>query len=1028
MSRAQPITPPASSEQPPELAPQHQAKKGKRADLLSPLRLHRLSTSTYNPAADKGKTPTRGSEHHDSPSSSSQVEHGFDNRDKFSSHHVKPRPGSAAGYRPPSTNLNRKRGSLLVAASDALGFKFNRKRQTIPARLPTTTTFLPEIIEITAHRSSDAEWEERERLREEAAQCLGISVEQDTASVTQTTEENDIANFSTNSLPSPTRRRSGSSITHYRRASNPAIPIPSFPASIHGLKDFAQLSANLPMFYAPNSLRIFALSKNWKVRSVVLTSPAFPMTHNSEPAVSYLHIFKSSAADEREIERLEINENSVVFIAEEDVGGRRRVVKVGGGEKNGTRKNQVIEDGRITWFFHIPDLVESQKWIATIKNVILAQRTLRAGLVLPSLVPGGIEPRGDMDVMLSIRQQGIVTVPSTLRQSTSITDRSGHYASSISSQSIKSQTTGPKTPPSSNSPGALKSLFIPRPRATSSLDSDRENESFLSMSHLINKWRPSVAESRKSSEKSFVPPLSTFMSASHTLERKIVSEHLPDSLPNRLDDETASPARGDWTSQSLNLSGSSLQPPPRKRRGSEALTLSLTAPVPPYYDTLDGSLIVDPPQCPDGPTSNQRFSHFGSPKQRPRVQSAHSISTIASGDNTTSQDMSSISTKRSSNRWSRQSVLPPRPGGPPPLAPLNTHLQPHPYAAEQGISRTPSNQSEKSVTTSLAPFSPERTSTASALSMKSGTSQSLGISTSRSSHTSSSHRSSMLPSKPAPSFALPPAPDLQSKSPTPNKSSFRESVASHVGRLSMIAPKPAPTANLPPRPDERLSKSHRRASSGSYFTTPAHHNTSTSSLTTHVTASPFPPPLGPLPPTPKSQSPSTSPSPPAQNENLIMRRLRMLSAPSTPPIVIDDNLPVDISIESSRPRSNTVTTPIVQAPKPVLASLLTKPAMPIAEKIMSFQDDPSFLHFDTPTIPPLPPPRVLQHIADQSAGMTSLSPPPRRGSRQIFPAEIPEPDNVILSTPTPKPSTDGERRLISLSRPGSVVSLGIVSM
>ena len=295
--------------------------------------------------------------------------------------------------------MSKKRGSLLVAASDALGLKFSRKKQTpIPARYPPNTTFLPDIIEITAHRT-DAESEERERLREEAAHCLGISVDQDTRSAIQTTEDDlgnaddpatasatrshadpDIPNYSTNSLPSPTRsttfdsRRSDSAMMHYRSSSAPLIPIPPFPASVHSLQELKQLSSSLPKYYPPNNLRIFALSKNWKARYVILTSPAIPMSNNCEPAVSYLHVFKSSSSEEREIERLEINEKSVVFIAEEDVGGRNRVIKVGGGEDYGTRKGQVIEDDRITWFFHMPDVAESQTWIAAIKNVILGQR------------------------------------------------------------------------------------------------------------------------------------------------------------------------------------------------------------------------------------------------------------------------------------------------------------------------------------------------------------------------------------------------------------------------------------------------------------------------------------------------------------------------------------------------------------------------------------------------------------------------------------------------------------------------------
>ena len=47
-------------------------------------------------------------------------------------------------------------------------------------------------------------------------------------------------------------------------------------------------------------------------------------------APSYLHMFKSSGADERELERLEINDESVAYLADGEVGGRRNVVKFEG--------------------------------------------------------------------------------------------------------------------------------------------------------------------------------------------------------------------------------------------------------------------------------------------------------------------------------------------------------------------------------------------------------------------------------------------------------------------------------------------------------------------------------------------------------------------------------------------------------------------------------------------------------------------------------------------------------------------------
>ena len=316
-----------------------------------------------------------------------------------------PRPSSAGGV------AVKKRASLLVAATDVLGIKFRRKRPSTstPVRLPPNATILPDIIEIAAH-PPDAESEERERLREEAAQLLGISVDPDTQSISQNTEEEDdgpstemfpshvsdsearssytradTINQSSNSLPSPTRpttftsRRSGSVMTHNRRTSNLAPPlappIPSFPAKVDALQEFKQFAACFPKYYPPPSLRIFAMSKSWKLRYILLTSPLTLVAGGSEPAVSYLHLFKSAAAGETEIERLEINEDSVVFIAEDDVGGRKYVVKVGGRGAGGPKKSQITDEGgKVMWLLQIYESTESQKWISTIKSLILGQR------------------------------------------------------------------------------------------------------------------------------------------------------------------------------------------------------------------------------------------------------------------------------------------------------------------------------------------------------------------------------------------------------------------------------------------------------------------------------------------------------------------------------------------------------------------------------------------------------------------------------------------------------------------------------
>jgi hypothetical protein len=180
----------------------------------------------------------------------------------------------------------------------------------------------------------------------------------------------------TNTLPGiPNRYGSGPLLAHSRSNSTTLSPVPAFPVNLNALNQFKQSATSLHKYYPPSSLRIFALSKNWRTRFMVLSSPTALVIRGSSPPVSYLHLFKSSSGDEKEVERLEINENSVVFVAEEDVGGRKYVVKVGGLDVGAFKKEWNHEDGgRTMWFLHITDTAEAQKWISAIKAAILGQR------------------------------------------------------------------------------------------------------------------------------------------------------------------------------------------------------------------------------------------------------------------------------------------------------------------------------------------------------------------------------------------------------------------------------------------------------------------------------------------------------------------------------------------------------------------------------------------------------------------------------------------------------------------------------
>ncbi|KAF5382455.1 hypothetical protein D9615_003001 [Tricholomella constricta] len=1074
--------------------------KGKETtiDALSGVRARRASMQSDH----KGKEPAHGDEL-DGPTSPTSTSFGFGSNEPFTplrykSTYESSRPSTA------DATTKKNRGSILVAASDALGFKFGRRRPSI--RQPPMPIILPDVIEISAPRR-DEEDEERDRLRDMAAQSIGLpvtmkseafSLHESVEEVEEEAEEEGEAAVATPPADNEThdsfdaaprsphesshsivptspvianRHRSRSLLAHSRTNSISPAPVPQFPATFNAINPFQQSGTMLYKYYQPSSLRIFALSKNWRHRFMVLSSPTALFTRNSGPPVSYLHLFKSSAGEDKEMERLEINEDSVVFIAEEEVGGRKHVVKVGGVDVGAMKKELNHEEGgRTMWFLHITDPAEAQKWITVIKTAILGQRTVRAGLGLPSSTLCGVEPRGDMDVMLSMRAQGLITSPtatanprSVQNGSPSSSQQDRNYASSISSH--RSQATVSRSV-SSGAVSTLKGLFTgsSRPRSASratSIDSqqdrdrDPHEDSFGSMgNHLLGNLRHNTADPTLGTHfvttHANLPYAGSVLPPENRLERKIAIDRPILWAPSASAVELT-PAKQERANRALSLGALSLQPPPRKRWTS-------AGPARPGPDSLvhaNSEATIAPDAGPSGEAETEPplgpsmtgFT-FGTPEQRPRAPSIQSVSTLASAENNTSIERSSSSTKRSSmKRWSRQGVLPRRltpPSGPPPSVPTNASrggrlsIDPPPSNRSRASS-TGSASSQKSFVSSLPSFS-KRASGSSVLSASS-LSQSPPVA-----RPTSNHRISMPPPRPAPTSALPPAPDQDPPKSDPfpsssSKPSFRDSVAHRAFRFSMIAPKPPPSSVLPPRPDEVQLKSHRRNSSGSY-----QHPTSLDSIPASpvpppvAVSPPFPPPMGPLPPTPASsqQTSTTAPhSRPASRHISIKQRLRILSAPSPTSAASAQSTPVQPPTADilnglpplHRPPASTTTSTASSSAVMVASPIpLSPPATPIAEKITLYQNDPSFLQLHTPVTPHLPPPRALPTPPELYPEVTSLSPPPRRGSKQISIVGSDVESPVVEEDQKLSVEGPGEHRLISLSRPGSVVSLGIMSM
>ncbi|KAJ7366725.1 hypothetical protein DFH08DRAFT_835277 [Mycena albidolilacea] len=311
-------------------------------------------------------------------------------------------------------------------------------------------------------------------------------------------------------------------------------------------------------------------------------------------------------------------------------------------------------------------------------------------------------------------------------------------------------------------------------------------------------------------------------------------------------------------------------------------------------------------------------------------------------------------------------------------------------------------------------------------------------------------------------------------------------------RLStLMAPKPPPVGVLPPRPDEvapappsQQQSDHRRNGSASSRRDSAILGRVRASTSENGTGSPymvpsspsFPPPRGPLP-----APPVAAPTPVRHASLKLKQRLRILSAPPAPHPAAQPqpqqyssqhstptprSRPTSLDATSPPPRparsrarpgpmtlatflsASTPSTPTTAAPVPLSPTAFyagTPPATPIGEKIIEFrtQNDPSFLELSTGSTPVIPS-RALPALSGPGTGVDPPAPeneyaeivslpPPRRSSRQISIKDVeraptPPPDPAAIPLPPDAEDEGGPAKLFSLSRNGSAVSLGIVTM
>lgn len=361
-----------------------------------------------------------------------------------------------------------------------------------PSLSSTSNDPLSEVIEIgqtsstSQHTNSHAtdersittpEDEERQRLRDAAAQSLGLdlnafnegntnpddSVHYAPSSQSLSMKPTSTTIYNHNYESSPASRHSSSltssavnSIIY--KPKSPSNKPPPFPCSYSDLAPFIQISSSYQKFAAPtdthttnNGLAFISLTKrsksvkpHWKLCYVVLTvpravsSPGYLFTSQSSqssqsnnfqpltnpihlharnspppplspflPNHSYLHLFKSEhpTRDEIEVDRLEINEDTVVYIADIELAGKRGLIKITGRHVGANAVANDEESSRTLWIFKYPDPRETtnavtnhrvvypdesevqQRWVKEIKSSVLSQRAERAGFLHASSQP-----------------------------------------------------------------------------------------------------------------------------------------------------------------------------------------------------------------------------------------------------------------------------------------------------------------------------------------------------------------------------------------------------------------------------------------------------------------------------------------------------------------------------------------------------------------------------------------------------------------------------------------------------------------
>ncbi len=166
-------------------------------------------------------------------------------------------------------------------------------------------------------------------------------------------------------------------------------PILPFPCLLSSLKPHIRYTSAVSKYYAPPSFVTFlgpnkGSTRHWKSRHLVLTSATSAVTSSTTGGqvyvrTDYLHLFKGSFPDDKEVDRLLLTDSAAVMLPSErdHLGARQCVVKVNGHNAKSIKQDErgtLILQGETIWLFQCPDSQTMQKWLVSIRDAILNYR------------------------------------------------------------------------------------------------------------------------------------------------------------------------------------------------------------------------------------------------------------------------------------------------------------------------------------------------------------------------------------------------------------------------------------------------------------------------------------------------------------------------------------------------------------------------------------------------------------------------------------------------------------------------------